>query len=145
MKTYAQIDSSAISEIIQPWANEQGEEVPIEQRFTPEFVAALVDITDIDPPPLEGWTATEADGVWSFAPYTPPPPTPQEILAKNSNDQMVLLDIASRSMTPLLVSLQLGNATDEETTLARAWQTYCRALKMVDMAVAVPDWPIAPE
>jgi len=49
-----------------------GDEIPIDQRFTPEFVAMLADITDVDPQPLVGYRAVEVDGVWQF---TPPPPT----------------------------------------------------------------------
>ncbi|NUU37620.1 tail fiber assembly protein [Pseudomonas sp. C2B4] len=36
-------------------------------------------------------------------------------------------------MTPLLLSLQLGNATEDETASAKTWQAYSRALQGVDL------------
>jgi hypothetical protein len=47
-------------------------------------------------------------------------------------------------MTPLFMSLQLGDATDEETIRAKAWQAYYRALQTVDVTVADPVWPPMP-
>lgn len=87
-----------------------------------------------------GWTY--ADGVLS-APIIPPP-TPEEIFQKNAADQGNLLNQASQAMAPVLVSLQLGDATDDETVTAREWQTYYRALKNVDLTVADPSWPVMP-
>lgn len=141
MKVYARIDGGCVVEIILPFVNDNGDEVPIGLRFTPEFVLTLVDITDMTPPPLEGWTY---DGA-VFAAPVPHVPTPQEILIKNSNEQSELINIAAQSMAPIMVSLQLGDATDDETVIARAWQAYYRALKLVDITVANPDWPVAPE
>lgn len=72
MNVYARIDRSAnpyvILEIIDPAVNDRGEEIPITERFTPEFVDALVDITAATPRPEWGWTATELDGAWIFEP-----------------------------------------------------------------------------
>jgi len=48
-------------------------------------------------------------------------------------------------MAPILVSLQLGDATDDDTLNAKAWQAYYRELKLVDVTVAKPEWPVAPE
>lgn len=36
MKSYARIDQGIVVEIILPWADENGDEVPIEQRFAHE-------------------------------------------------------------------------------------------------------------
>lgn len=48
-------------------------------------------------------------------------------------------------MAPVLVSLQLGDATDSETVIAREWQEYYRALKLVDISAQSPVWPSPPE
>lgn len=56
MKTYARIDAGVVMEIILPWVDEEGSEVPIDLRFTPDIVATLIDITGIDPPPAPWWT-----------------------------------------------------------------------------------------
>ncbi|MBB6286153.1 MULTISPECIES: tail fiber assembly protein [unclassified Pseudomonas] len=74
----------------------------------------------------------------------PPPPTAEQITARNSIQQESLLYDASKRMAPVLVSLQLGDATDDETVLAKAWQSYYRALKLVDLTVSSPMWPDPP-
>lgn len=48
-------------------------------------------------------------------------------------------------MTPVLVSLNLGDATDAETVVARAWQDYYRALQAVDLTAIDPQWPAYPQ
>ena len=72
VKTYARIDSTfsqpTVMEIIGPATDAEGNEVPINDRFTAEFVADLVDITAATPQPACWWTAIEANGAWSFAP-----------------------------------------------------------------------------
>ncbi|RAS35870.1 hypothetical protein BX591_104200 [Paraburkholderia bryophila] len=67
MRTYARIDSGFVVEIIQPMTDADGNEIPIVDRFTPEFVATLVDVTDSSPMPGSHWTAIETKGVWAFA------------------------------------------------------------------------------
>jgi hypothetical protein len=67
MKTYACIVDGSVFEVIKPMARDvdsgegvsppfkAGDEIPIAERFTPEFVATLVDFTDINPQPAQGW------------------------------------------------------------------------------------------
>lgn len=97
----------------------------------PDELAAVVSI---------GWTYL--DGEWSAPPV--PPKTPEQILNENQSAQASLINVASVAMAPVLVSLQLGDATDEETTLAKAWQTYYRAVLAVDLTVENPIWPVPP-
>lgn len=85
------------------------------------------------------------DGV--FSPPPPPPViplTPAEILSANQLQQSWLLSQASQKMAPVLVSLQLGDATDEEKVIARSWQAYYRSLQLVDLTVSDPAWPVIP-
>jgi hypothetical protein len=101
------------------------------------YIAVLGD----DVPGLgAGWSY--ADGVFTAPPIIPP--APEEILLNNQNMQAQLLSMASQSMTPVLLSLQLGEATDTETMVAKEWQMYYRALQAVDLSVASPGWPTAP-
>jgi len=88
-----------------------------------------------------GWSY--ADGV--FSPPVIPPLTPQEILAMNQYEQDMRLYIAAQSMAPIVAMITIGDATDAETLAAKAWQAYYRALKLVDVTVESPDWPVAPE
>ena len=66
MQTYARIQNDAVVEIIGPLTDENENEIPIAERFTPVLVATLVDVTNITPQPQQGWTAIEVDGGWTF-------------------------------------------------------------------------------
>lgn len=140
MKTYARILDDKVVEIIQPYAGPDGIEVPVEDRFTPELVATMVDITGVTPQPVEHWTYV--DGI--FEPPSVYQPTPEEIIVINQRIQFNLLNNAAQSMAPVLVSLQLGDATDGETLIAKEWQSYWRDLKLVDLTVTNPEWPTPP-
>lgn len=74
----------------------------------------------------------------------PPAPTDDEVLAANKRQQETLLTQASQAMAPVLVSLQLGDATPSETAVAKKWQAYYRALQAVDITSSAPDWPVSP-
>lgn len=139
MKTYALITDGNVDEIIPPYVNPDGVDVPVEERYVPEFVLRMVDITDVDPQPKQGWTY---DGS-VFAPRPPYQPTPADILRENQNTQSYLLGQASQAMTPLLLALQL-DGTDEVTTIAKAWRDYYQALEVVDLTVTAPVWPASP-
>ena len=52
MNIYARVEDGVVMEIIPP--REDGLE--IEKRFHPDFVATLVDITDVSPAPDQRWT-----------------------------------------------------------------------------------------
>ncbi|MBN3788308.1 hypothetical protein [Burkholderia sp. Ac-20353] len=56
MAKYARVDSGTVMEIIGPIFFEDGTEIPIAERFTPDFVATLVDITNASPSPQQDWT-----------------------------------------------------------------------------------------
>lgn len=141
MKTYARVDNGIVQEVIEPFADPDGNEYAIEDRFTPDLVAQMVDITGIAPKPQLLWTY---DGV-VFAAAVPDLPTLEEIAIANERERQALLFVASNAMAPILVSLQLGDATDNETVKAKAWQEYYRALKLIDINAISPDWPTAPE
>ncbi|CAH2808757.1 MAG: hypothetical protein PPHEINF_6204 [uncultured Paraburkholderia sp.] len=67
MKVYAYIQNGEVFGIIEPVARDidspeggepsfkAGDEVPIEQRYHPTFVANCVDITGISPQPQQRW------------------------------------------------------------------------------------------
>ncbi|WP_175878912.1 hypothetical protein [Burkholderia sp. BCC0097] len=55
MKMYAYIYEGVVWEIFQPMVDDQNEEIPLEMQYSPEYLSACVDITDIDPSPMVGW------------------------------------------------------------------------------------------
>lgn len=108
---------------------------------------------EIEWTPEEGFIAIESDAAKIGDSYAngefvaPPKPTqaPGEVLELNTNLQESLAAVASQAMTPLLLSLQIGNATASETAAAKAWQAYYRKLKAVDLSAAAPAWPTTPD
>lgn len=56
-----------------------------------------------------------------------------------------LIAIARRTMTEWQTDLALGDISDEDMALLRAWNTYVKALKALDLSTA-PDieWPAEP-
>lgn len=94
----------------------------------------------------ETWVAKQNKaGVWSFKPYEAPKPSKQELVAANHAKYELLSNKASVMLTPLLVALQLGDATEEEINKARDWQQYYRNLKVVDLSSSNIIWPESPE
>jgi hypothetical protein len=67
MKTYARIQDGAVAEIILPATDEEGNEVPIAERFHADLVATMIDVTNVAPMPTDHWLAAEVDGVWKFS------------------------------------------------------------------------------
>lgn len=136
----------------------------------------VVEITDIDPegrfhPDLlwlpcsseveAGWVATESEGVWSLAPYVPPPPTPEEILASQSAILQQLTQLANAQkvaltnrITTLQDAIDLEMATPEEVAelpVRQAqlleWKRYAIYLGRVTGQDGWPpdvEWPVQP-
>lgn len=102
--------------------------------------------------PPEGYQAIETSSAgigWSYGAgvfVAPPvaPPAAADILAANMAMQAALNSQAASAMMPLLLSLQLGTATDAETTSAKAWQAYSRALQVIDLTAPKANWPTIP-
>lgn len=153
MKTYVRVQDGIVQEIIEPMIWDQdmpdwqegdesriGKEIPIEERYTPWFVAQLVDVTDLEIQPVYGWTY---DGV-TFAAPVPYQPTPAEIFTQNRAQQVYLASQASQSATLIFMAIQFGAATDEQSVKARAWQAYYLALESVDLTAPNPVWPVLP-
>ncbi len=122
--------------------HKKGDEVPIEARYTAEFVAALVlvpggqnvspgdtyDGSSFGPPPL---------------PPVAPPPTATEVLAQRDS----LLSIAALRIAPLQDAVDLGDATAAEEVALKAWKQYRVALNRIELQAGFPtalEWPKSP-
>ena len=141
MKTYARVENGVVLEIIQPFAikDEDGNEVevPIEERFVPDIVQTLVEVTKATGTPDQGWTY---DGK-VFAAPVPPVPT----LAQKQATRSALMDYASQQIAPLQDAVDLGDATSAETTALSKWKAYRVALNRLDLTVDPVKWPTAPQ
>lgn len=130
MSNYAMIDISLGAVVNTIVLDEDSDWTPPEG-----FIVVRNDVASI------GWSY--ADGVFSPPPI--PPLTPQEIFATNQNEQISRLSAAAQSMAPVVAMITIGDATDAETLAAKAWQAYYRALKLVDLSAASPEWPTSPD
>lgn len=153
MKTYGYINNGVLQEIIASmvydaehpdWVegspSRVGTEVPIEDRFTSEFIESCVDVTDVRPIPKLGWTY--ADGV--FAKPVPYVPTPAEVLAQNTATRDQLLTTAALAIAPLQDAVDLDEATPAEVAALKAWKQYRVAVNRIDLMAVSPAWPTAP-
>ncbi|UPG89259.1 tail fiber assembly protein [Luteibacter aegosomaticola] len=146
MNTYAYVYNGVVQEIIPPVEADDGTYIPLDQRFTPEFCAMCVDITDIEPQPVAGDVASKGDGgAWSFAPYVPPAPTQEQILSANTAMRNQLLAAAALAIAPLQDAVDLDEATAQETALLTQWKQFRVAVNRIDITKANPDWPAPPQ
>lgn len=83
-----------------------------------------------------------AEGV--FAPAPPPTPTPEEVLAANTHMQASLMYVSPQAISDLFMAVDFGEGIDPVTVKARAWQSYYKDLREVDLTVASPEWPKSP-
>jgi len=160
-RIYAYVVNGLIHEIIQPFFDNEGIYVPIEERFMAEFVAMMHEVTDLNPMPLAGWTATEVGGVWTYAPYVAPPPTPEEVLASQSLKLQQAIQLAAAQKTALTErisqindAIDFGDATPAEeeelpvrTSQLTAWKRYATLLGRVTAQSGWYEtvvWPVQP-
>jgi hypothetical protein len=147
MKTYAFIEDGKVSEIIPPYVNPEGVDVPIEDRYTPNMVAQMVDITDLDPQPQQQWTY---DGSVFAAPV--PPGLDLVLLAANARYQRDFLFSTIADPGTLMAQRAIRLATKQaDITYAQGklaeMDAYSVALQTVPDQPGFPltiDWPIAP-
>ena len=152
MRTYARVSEEMVHELFSTDGN-------MAEMFHPDMIWA--DVTDIDPMPGVGWTAIESNGVWSFAPYIPPPPTEEQILLSQSQKLQILKHLAEEQKTALTSRIGVLNdavdlemASDEEIAelpIRKAqlieWKRYAILLGRVTTQEGWPpevEWPVQP-
>ena len=149
MKTYARIDNGMVVEIILPWTDGEGTQVdiPIEERFPAEFIATLIDITDLDPKPLERWSY--ADGVFSPPEVIPEDPAHLAASARNQRDT-ALRGIYDPGILMAQRALRMAQ-TPEEIAYAEGkiseLDNYAEALQNIPEQPGFPQtisWPATP-
>lgn len=109
-----------------------GDEVPIAERFTPEFAATLREYdpaAEPNPPELE--------------PAPQPPVTADQARAQRDG----MLSFAALRIAPLQDAVDLDDATAEEIAALKAWKQYRVALSRIEQQPGFPaavDWPTPP-
>lgn len=153
LKTYARVQDGVLAEIMLPmvydseapgWEDGQpsriGSEIPIDNRFTAELVATMVDITDAHPKPQAGWVYENHE----FSPPQPYVPSSPEILATNTATRDSLLSIATLAIDPLQDAVDLDDATPADIALLKKWKQYRVAVNRIDLAQLDVSWPVRP-
>ncbi|WP_217548783.1 tail fiber assembly protein [Pantoea sp. GbtcB22] len=102
--------------------------------------------------PVEDGTAVGAGYTYADGVFTAPPMTDEEIEQQRAQKLQMNIDIKAglisqtiRMMAPLQAAVDIGNATDEETSSLKTWQQYLVALNRIDPNTSDDiDWPEAP-
>ncbi|WP_250538830.1 MULTISPECIES: tail fiber assembly protein [unclassified Caballeronia] len=90
-------------------------------------------------------TGFKYDGTTFIGPVAETPAmTADQILAFNTGRRDNFLAVATAAIAPLQDAVDLGEATDTETALLKAWKVYRVAVNRVDLTLASPTWPTAP-
>lgn len=153
MKTYVRIHEGQVFETIEPavydtedsnWqegaGTRIGQEIPLSERYTAEFVSTCVDITGIAPEPLPGWSYDGDE-------FSPPPlyaQNPDEVMRQNVASRDMLLSQSTLAINPLQDAVDLDVATAEEIALLKKWKQYRIAVNRVDLSQSSPVWPPQP-
>lgn len=140
MSWFARVQGGLVLELIQPFVDVNGVEVSVNDRFTPEFVSGLIDITGLDPKPESCWLY-DGESFFSPAPYQL---TPDELIVSNAAIRDVLLERAGLSIAPLQDAVDLEDAMPLEVALLKSWKQYRVAVNRVDLKQVEPVWPISP-
>lgn len=155
MKNYAQIQNNIVITVITP-LDSNGNELPIEECYTAEFVATCALIP-------EGITVNQGDSYVDgvFGPPLVIPPTPAEILARQSFKLQGLKQLAEAQKTALnsrvgtlndAIELEMATPDDEaelpkRVAQLKAWKTYAVLLGRVTTQAGWPpevNWPTQP-
>jgi hypothetical protein len=142
MKTYARMQDSVVAEIIAPTTYDNGDEVPIEERFTAELVTTFIDVTSAVPMPAQKWTFSEASSVFS-APVTPAP-TSAQILAANTAQRDALMAVSDARTLGMSDAYVAGLLSAIDAATFKACASYKLGLSKVDLTVQSPAWPAIP-
>lgn len=147
MKTYALIEDGLVSQLVPPYVNPDGVDVPVEDRFTPDMVAMMVDITDMDPQPQPGWTY---DGTTFAAPVVTPPDNTQLAADARQQRDALFRTVSDPGTLMALRAVRLAT-TPAETTYAQGklaeMDAYAVALQGIAEQAGFPvtiNWPTIP-
>lgn len=161
VKIYARLQGGVYFEYIAPmyytaeaegWAegdpSRVGEYIPIEERYTPEDILMMREITDLDPMPQPHWTYDEITG--AFSPPVAESNDDELAFAIRQTRDMLLRTVYDPGISMALRALRMS-ATPEITEYAEGkiveLDTYAENLLSVPDQVGFPQsviWPDQP-
>ncbi|AMM14256.1 hypothetical protein AX768_09260 [Burkholderia sp. PAMC 28687] len=140
MKIYARVMTNVVQEIITPATDDEGNEIPIADRFTTQLVAQMVDITGVTPEPACLWTYNGS----TFSAPVVEVPTQDQIVASNAAEQLGLMSAANAATFGRADAFVAGLLDDADIAAFKGWAAYKLALSKVDLTQASPAWPASP-
>lgn len=138
MKTYANIADGVVQYLLPTDGD-------ITTMFHKDWI--WVDVTEIAPPPAEGWTAVEVDGVWSFSVPVPPALTDAELRSVAFAQRDALLAQANEATAGMADAFLADLLSDADKAMFKAYASYKLALNKIDRQPGFPatiDWPTSP-
>lgn len=153
-KVYAHVVNGIVQVIVDP-AIIDGNEIPVSERFVPEIVDQLVDITAADPRPDQKW-------VYDGKEFAPPSASKEQLTYENQSRLQQLSNLASQQKSSLAYristirdAIEIEEATQQEIeeisereSQLLLWKKYAIYLGRVTGQEGWPekiDWPDQPE
>lgn len=140
MRVYARIVDGVVVELIKT-------ELNVDEMFHPDFIAMLIEVTDIGERPEEGWSAEFVNNSWVFKPYSVPQPSGDELRTKAIAKRDFLLRAADEATAGMSDAYVAGLLDENDTTLFKAYAAYKLSLNKVDKQSGFPktiEWPSSP-
>jgi len=163
MKIYARADNGYIVEIILPavydaedpsWQEGEpsriGQEIPIELRFHPIFVANMVEISQMVPRPEVGWGAVKNGDNWIITSPENEPPDLIALAAAARYERDRLLSEYDKGINMALRARRMADTPEQESYADGKiveLDNYAKSLEEIPEQAGFPlsiNWPVMP-
>lgn len=138
MKTYARVSEGLVHELFVTDGD-------MAEMFHPDMI--WVEITDLVPEPVVGWSAYEESGSWIFSEPVPPAPTDTELKMAAIGQRDALLSIADEA-TAGMADAYIADLLDAaDIAKFKAYAAYKLKLNKIDHQPGFPqtiEWPLLP-
>lgn len=117
----------------------------ITSMFHPDLV--WLNISEMNPEPEEGWTATQEDGQWLLAEPVVVPPTLEQLKDSAISQRDFLLAEADEATAGMADAFIAGLLDEADAAKFKAYAAYKLALNKIDTQAGYPitiKWPARP-
>ncbi|WP_333892370.1 tail fiber assembly protein [Atlantibacter subterraneus] len=101
-------------------------------------------VTEVDMAAVPDELDINGEWVWNGGAIVPRPVSDSELERQAAARRDELLAMATAKIAPLQDAVDLGMATEAETTLLQAWKTYRVLLNRIDITAQDITWPEVP-